>query len=59
MILMLLTVELISIGVDLEQGSLLRVDQFKGQSDRWNGLLRPRIHYKPYYTKVVDENNLF
>ena len=34
MILMLLTVELISMGVDLEQGSLLRVDQSKGQSDR-------------------------
>ena len=31
---MLLTVELISMGVDLEQGSLLRVDQSKGQSDR-------------------------
>ena len=32
---MLLTVvELISMGVDLEQGSLLRVDQCKGQSDR-------------------------
>ena len=31
---MLLTVELKSMGVDLEQGSLLRVDQSKGQSDR-------------------------
>ena len=32
--LMLLTVELISMGVDLEQGSLLGVDQCEGQSDR-------------------------
>ena len=29
----LLTVDLISMGVDLGQGSLLRVDQSKGQSD--------------------------
>ena len=31
---MLLTVELISMGVDLEQGTLLGVDQCEGQSDR-------------------------
>ena len=34
MILMLLIVELISMGVDLEKGLLLNVDQCKGQSDR-------------------------
>ena len=57
--LMLLTVELISMGVDLEQGSLLRVDQFKGQSGILKLVAQAKNTLQTIYTNVVDENNLF